>query len=180
MIRVGSPCPACKSPRPSALHYLPLAVCGLLGAMDDAIRAATAEPDSQTHGPDHAVLAIAVFICTLEELLVEQLLDELLEKEGIRAKGNVAVVGVMRSFEDRKELIKRLTGKSWRNALGARDLVGYLESVRKFRNKLVHSGERWAVPDDLMPNVATNTLQLLTSFVRAHNELVATKPPPTP
>ena len=169
------PCPRCGASHPIR-HYLPLAVGGLLGAMDDAIRTATADPDSQTHGPHHAVLAVAVFVSTLEELLVEQLLDELLTKEGIRVKGGVAVMGTVRSFERRQSLIKKLTGMSWNEALGADNLVGYLKRVREFRNELVHSGQRWAVPDDLMPNVATYTLQLLTSFVQAHNGLVAAKP----
>jgi hypothetical protein len=144
--------------------------------MDDAIRTATDDSHSEAVGPHHAVLAVAVFICTLEEVLVEKLLEELLTKEGIQGRGNSAVLTTVRSFDRRQGLVKKLTGRSWNEALGAEGLVGYLRRVREFRNEFVHSGERWAVPDDLMPDVATNTLQLLTSFVQAHNVLVAMRP----
>lgn len=167
--------------------YFPSTVSSLIDLMQEFYhlkQGVTPNPlalTKQTEG-NHQ-LAVVIFFCSLVEVLLQHFLNECMLKVKLPYNIRKRLFDDTQSVKQRiQKLFPPLTGVKWKDAvktLSKRGELNYHETVEFFkrvsdvRNKLLHEGTDWVVPDDMPKQCIYHIWPLICLFVALHNEYVA-------
>ncbi len=187
-IRVGYECPRCGIPGDGASGYFPLSALSLIDLMQEFYHlkqggaAANSVPVERNEG-NHR-LAVVIFFCALVEVLLQHFLEERMSKMGLPHEIQGRLLDDNLSVKQRvQRLFPTLTGVKWEKAvatLSERVDLDYSEAAKFYyqqasraRNKFLHGGNKWAIPQDMPEQCISHIWPLVCLFVALHNEYVA-------
>ena len=130
---------------------------------------------------DHQV-GVVIFFCALVEVLLQHFLEQIMSKKKLPHKVQKRLLDDNLSVKQRCEkLFYAMTNETWNTAvkrLSERVDLDYV-AINKFcklaseaRNKFLHEGNIWAVPQDMPKQCVSHIWPLLCLFVALHNEYV--------
>jgi hypothetical protein len=184
-IQVGTPCPECSIPSKGATAYFHLEVVTLIDLMQEIYHSSPSprqgSQPSRSPKRDHQ-LAVVIFFCTLGEVLLGHFLREAMIALNL-PKG--VIDRLLSDHQYAKQRIEKVfpsvTGRKWKKTVEqlsssakldySTTVDFYLQAVEA-RNKFLHDGVKWAIPEG-MPEKCMRTIgPLLNLFVALHNMIV--------
>jgi len=183
--KTGYKCPYCGA-ESEPIEYLYLNALKLIDLMQELYHSAQEEaPDSKRRDRRDIQLAVVIFFCSLGEVLLVQFLENLMIKMGLPLEVRKRLLDDNQSVKQRLEkLFPTLTGvKKWKKAVRTLDrerpelnyieTVRFYEKVRDVRNKFVHGGNKWAIPQEMPEQCIRHIWPLVHLFVDLHNKYIA-------
>ena len=181
---VGHPCGRCGAESHGAHSHFPFSVPTLIDLIQHNYHAPEHKgAGSVIAGPESHRLTVIVLFSSLTEVLLQHFLVEGLLAQGVPVASVASRLKETQFVEPRlKKLFPLVAKESWAKGLKALPLVGgmaawdvatFCRIVAVARNRFLHQGNKWAIPDT-MPLKCVQTLPpLLQMFVALHNRYVA-------
>lgn len=186
-MRVGYECPRCGIPSDKATDYFPISVSSLIDLTQEFYHLKQeAIPHSETpveQKESNHQLAVVIFFCALAEVLLQHFLQQCMSKMGLPHEIQDRLLNDNLFVKQRVEKVfPALTGVRWNKAmtmLSERVELDCVETTRFYRrasqsrNKFLHKGNKWGIPQDMPEQCIRHLSSLVWLFVALHNRYVA-------
>jgi hypothetical protein len=171
--------------------YLPGSVLSIMDLMQEFYHARPRRMEESvllqhTRGNNHH-LAVIIFFVTFFDLLLEHFLRQKMIVAKLPFEIQDRLLDDSRYTPRRiNRLFPTLTGTKWsaavsvmrsRAELDYEDSVAFYDRAREIRNRLVHEGAQWIVPEEMPKQCIEHLNSLVNLFVALHNEYCLTRPP---
>jgi len=186
--RVGYECPVCNTPSEGSTTYNPVSTYTLIKLMEEAFSSTVPYSDDEdTNKPNSTKtnmhnISIVLFFCTLRELLLNNLIDNLLRAQKIQQNIRKYLLPDNISHRQKQEkLLPSLVGKKWKilveeeskkSTLDYTKLNKFIEGVVSARNAFMHKGQKYDIDHAMAENCIKYTEILINLFVDLHNSYV--------
>ncbi len=185
------PCPRCGLPSDAARLYFPVSALSVMDLIQEFYQASPPTrqqseffrniPTNSHH------LAVIIFFCTFFDMLLEHFLRQRMISAQLPLQIQDRLLeDNLYSPQRMERLFPTLTGNKWtaavvlmrsRAELDYEASVAFYQQVRSVRNRLIHEGAKWIVPDDMPTHCIEHLPSVVNLFAALHNEYCLTLPP---
>lgn len=185
---VGQKCSVCGVPSEGGEVYFPVSVPSLMDLMQkfyhfkEEATQSSKIPSNQNES-DYR-LAVVIFFCSLGEVLLHHFLKKCMLKMSLQPRIWERLFDDNLSVRQRVEkLFPALTGVKWNKAvamLNENVELDYIEASEFYqrasvaRNKFLHEGSKWAIPDDMPEQCIRHIWPVMCLFVDLHKQIPGT------
>jgi len=186
--RVGYECPVCNTPGNGGLMYYELSTYSLVKLMQEAFNSTLPCSDDENANKPTSTktnmhnISIVLFFCTLRELLLNNLIDNLFKAQKIQKNIRTRLLKDNRNHSQKQDkLLPSLIGKKWKILVAEENekvtldyikLNKFIEEVVKARNYFMHEGKKYDINHEMAENCVRHTSTLINLFVDLHNSYV--------
>ena len=186
-MRVGYQCPRCGVAGQGARGYFPISVSTLIDLMQEFYHLkhgsdVDSDEASNTRNQGNHQLAVVIFFCTLVEVLLQHFLEQRMSRMGLSHEIQERLLNDNIFVKQRvQKLFPTLTGVKWKETikmLSKRVELDYVEATKfcehaaEKRNFFLHSGNKWAIPNDMPEKCIREIWPIVNLFVSLHNEFI--------
>lgn len=178
-------CPKCGSESKGGVMYFHLTIHTTINLMQEAFhsedKVSLSEKGSTPINNSHNI-SIVLFFCTLRELLINYLIQELCVAQNIPKLIHQRLIDDNKSYIQRQnKLLPSLIGDKWKDAITLIDekheldyleLNDFLKCASDARNNFMHEGLKWSISPEMGGKCIEHIWPLLNLYVALHNKYV--------
>ncbi len=187
---VGYECPRCGEWGAGSIGYFPINVFSVLDLIQEYYRLEKKEINtnfgSAENNKNVHFLSIIIFFCTLTEVLLTNFFISYFEKTNVPKNIQTRLLTDNLLVRQRiDKLFPSLIGVKWNTAINKisknsssnyKETLKFYRTVVEVRNRFLHRGNVWLMPDDMPINCLRQISPLINLFIDLHNKYIASLP----